>query len=301
MAKEHLAPTELFSHVEDATSFHVPRVFVPKSWHGHIEIPQPFELNTPLIAVDTGNPLIDNNISPLDFRITKFMILELVAAVIIAVFFIALARHLRGGKHPRGRLWNALEVMLLFFRDQVARPCIGKHDADRFVPFLWTMFFFVLGCNLFGMIPWMGSPTGALATTGMLALITFGVVVVGGMTKLGVVGFWKAQVPSMDLPLLIAIPLVPLIFVIEIAGLLIKHAVLAVRLLANMMAGHVVLAVLVGFIGATYGLAAWWGVMPLSVIGATALSLLELFVAFLQAYIFTFLSALFIGMAVHPH
>ena len=95
--------------------------------------------------------------------------------------------------------------------------------------------------------------------------------------------------------------LVPLIFVIEIAGLFIKHGVLAVRLLANMMAGHVVLAVLVGFIGATYGMAAWWGVMPLSVIGATALSLLELFVAFLQAYIFTFLSALFIGMAVHPH
>ena len=194
-----------------------------------------------------------------------------------------------------------LEVMLLFMRDQVARPCIGKHDADRFMPFLWTMFFFVLGCNLFGMIPWMGSPTGALATTGMLALITFGVVVGSGMVKLGAVGFWKAQVPSMDLPFVIAILLVPLIFVIEIAGLFIKHGVLAVRLLANMMAGHVVLAVLVGFIGATYGMAAWWGVMPLSVIGATALSLLELFVAFLQAYIFTFLSALFIGMAVHPH
>ena len=301
MAKDHLAPTELFSHVEDANYFHVPRAFVPEKWHGHIEIPQPFELNTPLIAVDTGNPLIDDNIKPLDFRITKFMVLELAAAIIIAVFFIALARHLRGGKHSRGRLWNMLEVMLLFMRDQVARPCIGKHDADRFMPFLWTMFFFVLGCNLFGMIPWMGSPTGALATTGMLALITFGVVVGSGMVKLGAVGFWKAQVPSMELPFVIAILLVPLIFVIEIAGLFIKHGVLAVRLLANMMAGHVVLAVLVGFIGATYGMAAWWGVMPLSVIGATALSLLELFVAFLQAYIFTFLSALFIGMAVHPH
>jgi F-type H+-transporting ATPase subunit a len=301
MAKDHLSPANLFSHVEDAEYFHVPRLLVPKDWHGHINIPQPFELEKPLISVDTGDPLIDNNIKPLDFRITKFMVLELVAAVIIAVFFITLARHLRGGNHPRGRLWNALEVMLLFLRDQVARPCIGKHGADKFMPFLWTMFFFVLGCNLFGMIPWMGSPTGALATTGMLALITFVVVVGSGMAKLGAVGFWKAQVPSMDLPLLIAIPLVPLIFLIEIAGLFIKHGVLAVRLLANMMAGHVVLAVLVGFIGATYGLAAWWGVMPLSVVGATALSLLELFVAFLQAYIFTFLSALFIGMAVHPH
>ena len=82
---------------------------------------------------------------------------------------------------------------------------------------------------------------------------------------------------------------------------MIKHFVLAVRLLANMMAGHVVLAVLVGFIGATAGSAAWFGVTPASVLGATALSLLELFVAFLQAYIFTFLSALFIGAAVHPH
>ena len=301
MAKDHLAPSEIFGHVEDATYFHVPRAFVPKDWHGHIAIPQPFKLNTPLISVDTGDPLIDNNIMPLDFKITKFMILEVLTAVIIAVCFIALARHLRGGNPPRGRLWNTLEVMLLFLRDQVARPCIGKHDADRFMPFLWTTFFFVLGCNLFGMIPWMGSPTAALATTSMLALITFGVVVGGGMAKLGFAGFWKAQVPSMDLPLGLAIVLVPMIFLIEVMGLLIKHAVLAIRLLANMMAGHVVLAVVVGFIGASYGFAAWWGVMPLSVVGATALSLLELFVAFLQAYIFTFLSALFIGMAVHPH
>ena len=301
MAKDHLAPSEIFGHVEDATFFHVPRAFVPEAWHGHIDIPQPFKLNAPLFSVDTGDPLIDSNILAPDLSITKFMILEVLTAVLIAICFITLARHLRGGNHPRGRLWNALEVMLLYFRDQVARPCIGKHDADRFVPFLWTIFFFVLGCNLFGMIPWMGSPTAALATTSMLALITFGVVVGGGIAKLGFVGFWKAQVPSMDLPLGLAIFLVPMIFVIEFIGLLIKHAVLAVRLLANMMAGHVVLSVVVGFIGASYGFSVWWGVMPLSVIGATALSLLELFVAFLQAYIFTFLSALFIGMAVHPH
>jgi F-type H+-transporting ATPase subunit a len=100
-----------------------------------------------------------------------------------------------------------------------------------------------------------------------------------------------------------AVVLIPLIFVIEIMGLLIKHCVLAVRLLANMMAGHVVLAVMLAFIGASYaaGTAIWSGVTLASVLGATALSLLELFVAFLQAYVFTFLSALFIGAAVHPH
>jgi F-type H+-transporting ATPase subunit a len=147
----------------------------------------------------------------------------------------------------------------------------------------------------------MGSATGALATTGALALITFLVVIGAGMFNRGPIGFWIGQVPHMDLPGPIAILLKPMVFAIEILGLLIKHFVLAVRLLANMMAGHLVLAVIVAFIGASASYLAWWGVMPASVLGATALSLLELFVAFLQAYIFTFLSALFIGMAIHEH
>jgi F-type H+-transporting ATPase subunit a len=298
-----LSPESLFGHVEDTTYFHVPRVLAPAGSHGHLEIPQPFQLEQPLIAVHTDNDLINRTIQPLDLRITKFMVLEVVVAALICIFFISLAKRLRGGACPRGRWWNLLEVFLLFIRDEVARPCIGRHDADRFVPFLWTMFLFVLGCNLIGMVPWMGSPTGALAVTGALALTTFLVVTGAGMAKLGVFGFWKAQVPHMDLPGPIALLLIPLIFVIEIAGLLIKHCVLAVRLLANMMAGHVVLAVIVAFIGAsvTAGTAIWGGVTLASVMGATALSLLELFVAFLQAYIFVFLSALFIGMAVHPH
>ncbi|NOY29084.1 MAG: F0F1 ATP synthase subunit A [Planctomycetes bacterium] len=294
-----LDPNELFSHVEDADFFHVPRFLAP---HGHVSIPQPLKLDEPLIEMNTGNELIDNTIQPLDLMITKFMVLELVVAIIIAVCFIGLAKSLKGGTSARGRLWNILEVFLLFIRDEVARPCIGKHDADRFMPFLWTIFLFVLGCNLIGMVPWMGSPTGALAVTGALAMVTFCVVVGSGMAKLGVVGFWKAQVPHMDLPGPVAVLLIPMIFVIEVLGLFIKHGVLAIRLLANMMAGHVVLAVIVGFIGASAaaGTGIWGTVTLASVLGGTALSLLELFVAFLQAYIFTFLSALFIGAAVHP-
>ena len=121
---------------------------------------------------------------------------------------------------------------------------------------------------------------------------------------------WKAQVPHMDLelelmgvnfePLLKAV-IIPMIFLIEVLGLFIKHFVLSVRLLANMMAGHIVLSVIVAFIVVTHGTGFWHVVWPVSVLGATALSLLELFVAFLQAYIFVFLSALFIGMAVHSH
>ena len=298
-----LAPNEIFSHVEDSTYFHVPRALVPEESHGHINIPQPLQLDTPLVEVNTGVELIDNTIQPLDFKITKFMVIEVIVALLIIVFFGALAARLKLGGTVKGKFWNMLEVFLLFLRDEVARPCIGKHDGDKFVPFLWTMFLFVLGCNLMGMIPWMGSPTGALATTGALAFATFAVVVGTGMAKLGVVGFWKAQVPHMDLPKPIAIFLVPLIFVIEVLGLLIKHSVLAVRLLANMMAGHVVLGVILAFIAAsaTAGTAIWGSVTVASVLGATAISMLELFVAFLQAYIFTFLSALFIGAAVHPH
>ena len=194
-----------------------------------------------------------------------------------------------------------LEAMLLFFRDKVARPCIGGHEADRFVPFLWTLFFFVLTLNLLGLIPWMGSPTGSLATTAALAMVTFVTVIAAGLKKLGALGFLKAQVPHMDLPFPLKLLLVPMVFVIELFGLLVKHGVLAVRLLANMMAGHVVLAVIVAFIAASVQSLWWYVVAPTSLAGAVAISLLELFVAFLQAYIFTFLTALFIGMAVHPH
>ena len=298
-----LDPKEIFKHVEDSTSFHLPRSIAPEGSHGHIELPQPFLLDKPLIEVHTGNQLIDKTIQPLEFKLTRFMVLEVLIAAIIVLLFVFLAGRLKGGSQAKGRLWNLLEVFLLYIRDHIARPCIGYHDADKFVPFLWTMFLFVLGCNLMGMIPWMGSPTGALAVTAALALTTFLVVIGSGMKKLGVVGFWKAQVPHMDLPKPIAIMLTPLIFVIEILGLFIKHCVLAIRLLANMMAGHVVLAVLLAFIAASAvaGHAIWGSVTAASVLGATALSLLELFVAFLQAYIFTFLSALFIGAAVHPH
>ena len=288
-----LDPGALFEHVQDSTGFDLPYL--------HIEIPQPFQLEKPLVEVKTGNALIDGTIEPLDFKITKFMVLELAAAILLIVFFIGLAKALRGGAIPRGKFRNMLEAMLLFFRDKVARPCIGGHDADRFVPFLWTIFFFVLTLNLLGMIPWMGSPTGSLATTAALALVTFITVIAAGVHKLGGWGMVKSLVPHMDLPLPIKIPMILLMFPIELLGLLIKHSVLAVRLLANMMAGHVVLAVITAFIAASVQSLWWYLVAPTSLAGAVAISLLELFVAFLQAYIFTFLSALFIGMAVHPH
>ncbi len=264
---------EIAGHVKDAHGFHFP-------FGRHVELPSVFGI-----------------------QVTKFMILEAMAALLMILIFVPLARRMRGGEAPRGRIWNLLESMLLFIRNEVARPAIGGKDADRFLPFLWTLFFFVLSCNLLGMVPWMGSPTGALSVTGALAMCAFAMTVGTGMRTHGGVGFWTGLVPPMELPGPMAIFLRPMLFAIEVVGLLIKHSVLAVRLLANMFAGHLVLAVIVSFITATAHtlVILWLGVTVSSLGGAVAISLLELFVAFLQAYIFTFLSALFIGMAIHQH
>ena len=239
----------------------------------------------------------------LDLKITRFVIIEVIVAVLMIAMFVTLAWKIRGGKPARGRFWNLLEVFLIYIRDNVVRPSIGhKEVADRFLPYIWTLFFFVLGCNLMGLVPWMGSPTGSLSLTAVLAVATFVIGCGSGMMKFGVVGFWLGQVPSVDVPPAMAMVIKPMLFFIEIFGMLVKHSVLAIRLLANMFAGHMVIAVMMGFISGTaaYGLL-WYPVAFGSVGFCIFMSLLELLVAFIQAYIISFLSAIFIGMAVHQH
>ena len=136
--------------------------------------------------------------------------------------------------------------------------------------------------------------------TGVLALSTFVVVVRAGMAEVGVVGFWK-MVPKMELPFLLSLFLVPLMWVIEFVGLIIKHGVLAVRLFANIMAGHTVISVILGFIAAVGASPLVYLVAPASVFGQVGIGLLELFVAFLQAYVFVYLATVFIAVATHPH
>ena len=174
------------------------------------------------------------------------------------------------------------------------------HPADKYLPFVWSVFFYILFCNLLGAIPFLGSPTADINVTGALALVTFAHVVFFGSQRSGAVGFLKALVPSMDLPGPIAVLLLPMIWVIEAGGLLIKHGVLAVRLFANIMAGHTVLGVFLGFIALANG-PIWGIVMPASIVGQVAIGMLELFVAFLQAYVFSLLASLFISAAVNPH
>ncbi len=288
------------------------------------------------------------------FRITKFMILELVAAALICAIFIPLARRMRGGVPPKGPLWNFLEGLLTFVRDDIAKPNL-QEDTDRYTPFLWTVFLFILFCNLLGMIPTLGSPTASIFMTLGLAVFSLILFHAGAIAKLGFVPYLKSLWPQVEIvpypgkkapahhdhhghgghghehhshgpadhasegpdkpvPVmawfwwgvgsLFALPIAAMIFVIEFAGTFIKSAVLALRLFVNIFAGHMILAsilVMVVVVGESVGFGWTWGFATLiSVLGVTALSLLELFVAFLQAFVFTFLTALFLGMALHP-
>jgi F-type H+-transporting ATPase subunit a len=266
-----LNPAKLADHVKDAAAFELPF---------HIEIALP---------------------KILGFQVTKFMVLEVAAALLMVLIFVPLGRKIAGGKPPKGRFWNALDLMVLFIRNEIVRPAIGHHDADRFLPLILTLFFFILFCNLMGLAPCLGSPTASINATAPLAFVAFVAGVGSGMKKFGAAKFWLGLCPPMEVPIVLKVVLKPMILVLEIVGLLIRFSVLAVRLLANMFGGHLGLAMIIGFIPAMAGSWLWFGVTPLAVFGATAISMLELFVAFLQAYVFSFLAALFIGMAVHQH
>jgi F-type H+-transporting ATPase subunit a len=235
------------------------------------------------------------------FQITRFMVMELIAAFLMIVLIIPVVRHISRTPYSRGWFMNLFEAILLFIRDDVARPAIGGHAADAFLPYLWTAFFFVLFNNLLGLIPGGASATGNINVTIVLAVMTFFIVVRTGMKESGAVGFWINIVPHLDVPWWLKPPMWVLMFVVEVSGLFIRHFVLAMRLFANMFAGHVVLAVILGFILTAWGHWTLSFVLPASIMGVVLLSLLELFVAVLQAYVFTFLSAIFIGAAVHPH
>lgn len=308
----YLGADHLISHTQDKPYFELPSFKNEKgafSLFGDIHnkskkilIPQvsPWSDEHPLMKEPEGK--LGEFLGPITFQPTKFVLLQLLAGLMVGGAFFMLGRKIQNGEPAKGRFWNMLEAGVVYIRDEVAKPAIGSADYKYFLPLLWTVFFFILTMNLMGMFPLLGTATGNISVTSALAIAIFGIVLFTGMKKLGVVGFWKAQAPHMDLPGAMKLPMTVGIWCIEVFGLFIKHMVLAVRLFANMFAGHLVLAVFVGFIGATWGegiLA--WVVGPAAIGGSVAISLLEVLVAFIQAYVFTFLTALFIGAAVHPH
>jgi F-type H+-transporting ATPase subunit a len=191
---------------------------------------------------------------------------------------------------PRG-LYNFLEMLVQFVRSEIAIPNIGKADADRFVPYLCTAFFFILFVNLFGLIPWAATATGNIGVTMALALFTFVITQYTAIKAQGIGGYLKHLTGG------VAVWLWPIMIPVEILGLFTKPFALTIRLFANMLAGHIVILSLLGLIFALGSPFVAIGSVPM----ALAIFGLELFVAFVQAYIFTMLSSLFIGAGLVHH
>jgi F-type H+-transporting ATPase subunit a len=241
-------------------------------------------------------PLLSFKIGDTRVGISKYSILMLMAFGLIAWIYISLAKKIKTGEAPTGIFWNLFESILTFVRDNIAKPYIGK-DADKYVHFLWTIFLFVLFCNLFGMIPFLGSPTASFTVTFVLAMFVFGFIHVESIRRYGLKAHLFSFAPHLDLPIGLKIPILLMLWPIEFGGLMLKCFVLSVRLFANMFAGHIVLGTILLFIpmvkNASTAIAGT--VTFASVFGVFALSFLELFVAFLQAFLFAFLTALFFG------
>ncbi len=252
MSQEFDFPTYLMHHVSNSQEWKLP--FLPA-----IHLPEPLSLHGVMLFICCG-------------------ILFLVFCVL----------YKKDDRVPSG-LTNFLEMIVLFVRDNVAIPNLGKEDGLKFTPFLCTLFFFILTLNLMGLIPLFSTATSNFSVTAALALVTFSFMVFGAIKKNGLKGFCKGLAPS-------GVPgfVLPLIVIIEILGLFIKPFALTVRLFANLLAGHIAIIAILGII-TMFGAAA----MPLLSVVLFIYGL-EIMVAFIQSYIFTLLSAIFIGQMYHP-
>ena len=243
----------------------------------------------------TGWHLFGIDVSP-----TKHVVFMIVAAVLVflTIWYAGrqVQRRQREGKAPAG-FGAAIEAIVLFIRDDVVLGNIG-HGGEKFVPYILTLFFFILYCNLLGLLPWGATPTGNLAVTGSLALISFLVIEISGFQALGPRGYLKTIVfvpPGMTG--LGAVAMAAIMTPIEIIGKIVKPFALTLRLFANMTAGHFVILALLGLIF----IFSSWAVAAGSVAFVVFMMLLELLVAFLQAYIFALLTSVFIGLMQHEH
>ncbi len=280
------------AHEIEAATAHGPQTYdVGGEILHHILDSHELDVFVPMLKI----PLPRMEVAGLDLSITKHVVMMwLVAGLLLLLFGLAARR----AKEPVPRGLRALlEILIVFIREEVARKSIGP-GADRFVPYLLTTFFFILFCNLLGLVPGMAAATGNISVTAALALLAFGMIQLGGMREHGFIRHYRNLVPH-------GLPgwLVPIMFALEFLSMLIKPFALCIRLFANMMAGHVAILAfysLIFILSALYGGMVGVAVSPFVIAFELFIHLLEIFVAFLQAYIFTMLTANFIGMSVHP-
>jgi F-type H+-transporting ATPase subunit a len=237
-------------------------------------------------------------LGPWEIPFTNHMVMITLSAVILILIIPPTLR--KRQLVPKG-FYNVIETICVFLREDVARPFL-KDRTDRYIGFLWTLFFFILTMNLLGLVPlsqmiWLvtsepnhigGVPTGNLYVTGALATFAFFLFHIAGIVEKGFVRYFATLAPKVPWPL------VPFMFVMELLSSFVRVFSLAIRLFANMIAGHILLAVLLSFIIMFKN----YLVATTDIIIVTAMSLLEIFVAFLQAYIFVFLTTIFIGFAI---
>jgi F-type H+-transporting ATPase subunit a len=240
------------------------------------------------------------NLSP-----TKHVVYLALAAVLVFLTMVLAGRSLRrqrAGQHAPKGFAAAMEGMVLFVRNDIAIANIGENGA-KFAPLILALFFFILYSNLLGLLPWGASPTGNLAVTASLAVLVFLTIEIGGMVKLGAKGYMGTifpHVPGMHGPGAVAFTI--FMAPIEIVSKLVKPFALAVRLFGNMTAGHFVILSLFGIIFLFGDIQGWNWAIGIMTAGLTVgVMMLELIVAFLQAYVFALLSAVFIGLMQHEH
>ena len=283
-------------------AFHV--FMSSKFHHGHsayegFQISKSEKFKGKIVELDEQDQEIGK---PVDVSLTKAIAGVLVSVVILfwLVFSVAGAAKKNKGKAPSG-LQNLLEPVILFIRDEIAKPAIGERKYEKFMPFLLTIFFFILVNNLMGLIPIVPfgvNVTGNISVTLVLALFTFIITTINGNKH-----YWK-EIYWPDVPVWLKFPLFPLMQVVEFSGMLTKPFVLMVRLFANMLAGHMIVTVFVSLIfifASLMGAGAGYGISPVSVAFSVFISLLDVLVSFIQAYVFTLLSALYFGMATSEH
>ncbi len=223
---------------------------------------------------------------PVDLSLTKTVVFMLLAGVLL--FLMALVVRRKAAVVPSG-FTNFVEAFVLFVRDDIATETMGKNAASKYTPYLCTTFFFILTCNLLGLIPLGASATGNVNVTAGLAVVAFFTIQFAGIRKLGL-GGWLGHLLPPGVPWWLA----PVMIVVELLGMFAKPFALCIRLFANMVAGHVVILSLIGLF-----FILGWAIAPVTAGFGLFMYLLEIFVGMIQAYVFTMLTSLFIGLLVH--
>ena len=239
----------------------------------------------------TGGPAV------YDFSITKIVLAILMSSLLLIFVFISVARaYTRNRDKAPSGLQSLLEPLIIFIRDDIAKSSIGEKKYEKFMPFLLTVFFFIFFNNLFGLIPFFpggANVTGNIAVTLVMAVFTFVITTINGNKH-----YWVDIINTPGVPWWLKFP-VPLMPVVEIIGIITKPFVLMIRLFANITAGHIIVLGFISliFIFGEMNAAIGYGVSVFSVAFMIFMNLLELLVAFIQAYVFTLLSALYFGLA----